>query len=397
MHHIHARLPDLDLSEAVGIQMGTHRWDKGVVVAVDHKADVAQRMRFAGNGVYRGVRVAGLEGKDVEGVPAEDLFAERQRRVAPIGVDVRVTGAAADFDIRQRSFDRFGNGGGHEPCDFHPAVLIDHAGDGIGQNDAGVGQQPTPVAGMVRAFAKVHRQLEVEHPARAEKQGRARGCQTWAVGGDENIRRKLFGVCLAERAEAGRAVFFAHFQQQFDVETQRAVACLEGLFQGGQVDQVLALVVRGATAVPAITALNDFPRRQARLPLRVIAAHHITMAVAEQGRQRRVFDAGGDHQGPAPVHRVVVHLDAETKPLDVRGDELVQVTIKLRQARGLLALGGISDAVAEQGEKGAVVELLGGVFDGMRTATHEGISSRVFEVSRKWQRTVPPSMRPAIG
>ncbi len=99
-------------------------------------------------------------------------------------------------------------------------------------------------------------------PREAEKQGRARGGQTRAVGGDENIRRKLFGMRLAERTEARRAVFFAHFQQQFDVETQRAVARLEGLFERGQIDQVLAFVIRRATAGPA-------------LPLRIVTAHHV--------------------------------------------------------------------------------------------------------------------------
>ncbi len=276
-------------------------------------------------------------------------------------------------------------------------MRIDHAGNCVGQNDAWVGQQPAPVAGMVRAFTQVHRQLEVEHPARAKKQGRARRCQAWAVGGDENVCGEFFCVGPAERAKTRRAVFFAHFQQQFDVETQLAVACLEGLLQSGQVDQVLALVVRSATSVPAFATFDDLPRRQARLPLRVITANHIAMTITEQGRQGRVFDTGRDHKGATPGDRVVMHRHAETQTLDMRCNEFVQIAIKLRQALGLLALGRIGDAFAKQGEKCAVVELFSDVFDGVRTATHKGISSRVFEVSRKWQRTVPPSMRPITG
>ncbi|MNP36950.1 hypothetical protein D3C76_1303730 [compost metagenome] len=110
------------------------------------------------------------------------------------------------------------------------------------------------------AFAQIDHQLEVEHPARAEKNRRS-GCrQARAVLGNENIRRERFAVGGTERIQARRAFFFAHFQQQFDVETQLAVASLERLFQRGQVDQVLAFVVRGAAAVPAIAFDRDLPR-----------------------------------------------------------------------------------------------------------------------------------------
>ncbi len=250
---------------------------------------------------------------------------------------------------------------------------------------------------MVRAFAQVYRQLEVEHSARAEKQGRACRRQARAIGGDKDVGGELFCVGLAERAQARGAIFLAHFQKQFDVETQLAIASLEGLLQCRQVDQVLALVVGGAAPVPALATFNHLPRRQAGLPLRVIAANHIAVAVTEQRRQFSGFDARGDHQRAASGDRVVMHGNAETQALDMRGDELMNITIQLGQALGLLALGRVGNASAEQGEKGAVVELFSDVFDGVRTATHEGICSRGFEVSCRWQRTVPPSMRPMVG
>ncbi len=81
-------------------------------------------------------------------------------------------------------------------------MLIDHAGDRIGQNDSRVGQQAAPVAGMVCAFAQVYRQLEVEHSARAEKQGRVCRRQARAIGGNENVGGEFFCVRLAERAQA---------------------------------------------------------------------------------------------------------------------------------------------------------------------------------------------------
>jgi hypothetical protein len=55
------------------------------------------------------------------------------------------------------------------------------------EDGAGVREQPAPVAGVVAALAQLYDQVEVERPARAEEQGRLRGLEAGAVGGDEDI------------------------------------------------------------------------------------------------------------------------------------------------------------------------------------------------------------------
>ncbi|MNF94603.1 hypothetical protein D3C84_773190 [compost metagenome] len=98
--------------------------------------------------------------------------------------------------------------------------------------------------------------------------------------------------------------------------------------------------------------------------MRFIAAHHISVAVAQYSRQFWMLNACGDHEGAAICHRVVIDLDAEAHGLDMRGDEVIEVAIQLGLAVRCLAFGGQGDATFEQIEKGAVVELLCGVADG---------------------------------
>ena len=55
------------------------------------------------------------------------------------------------------------------------AARVGDRGDGVGEHDAGIGEQAAPVARMVAAVAQLEREVEIEHAARAEEEGRPAG------------------------------------------------------------------------------------------------------------------------------------------------------------------------------------------------------------------------------
>ena len=74
---------------------------------------------------------------------------------------------------------------------FNLKVLIETGEEvgspGLREDDPGVGEQAAPIARMVAAFAQVHHEVHVERAARAEKDGRAVGCQARTVGSDQHV------------------------------------------------------------------------------------------------------------------------------------------------------------------------------------------------------------------
>jgi hypothetical protein len=116
------------------------------------------------------------------------------------------------------------------------------------QDDAGIGQQPTPIAGMMPAFAQIHDQVEIHRAARAEKDRRPLRREARAVRGDQHIGLEPVFVFPANLAQPGRADFFAGLDQEHRIEAEPA-SNLQHAIERRHVDRVLALIVGGAAAV----------------------------------------------------------------------------------------------------------------------------------------------------
>ncbi len=86
--------------------------------------------------------------------------------------------------------------------------------------------------------------------------------------------------------------FLAGLDQPGGVESQPAIARPQDFAQRRQVDGVLALVVGGAAAVPAVALGGQPPGRQAVAPLLVVAAHHVAVGVHQHGGQGGVVLVG---------------------------------------------------------------------------------------------------------
>ena len=170
-------------------------------------------------------------------------------------------------------------------------------------------------------------------------------------------------MLLAQLAQPRRAGFLAHFKQQLEVEPQAPVAGLEHLLQGGEVDAVLALVIGGAAAVPALAFQGQIPRVEAFAPLLGIAWHHIAMAVAEHGAQRRVFQARGNQERPTGL-RVAQHLAVKTQALQQRLDFFHQVTQQFAGVGGVLAVTAKRHPAPQVLFKVAVVQVLADASEG---------------------------------
>ena len=162
----------------------------------------------------------------------------------------------------------------------------------------------------MRSLAQIDAQREVQRPARAEKQRRRLRLQARPVRGDQHIRRQRLGLGPGERGEAGRAGLFRHLDQQGGVEAKRAPGADHRL-EGRDVDQVLALVVGGATAIKPV-AFGRQPEGVApRTPSPRHARHHVAMAVVQHRGQACILDPPGDHQRAAA--RIGVGVDPAVK------------------------------------------------------------------------------------
>ena len=119
------------------------------------------------------------------------------------------------------------------------------------------------------------------------------------------------------------------------------------LLQGTQVDAVLALVVGGAPAIPAVTVHHHDPGLQACAPLGCVATHHVAVAVAEHGKRGVGLGTFGKQKLGAACHRVGPDLAHKTQRLQQRHHVLVQVRGHHRGLCGLLAFGGKGHAVGQ--------------------------------------------------
>ena len=150
------------------------------------------------------------------------------------------------------------------------------------------------MAGMHAAGTQIDHEIEMVGAAGAGGDRRDLGHHARPVAGDQHVGGQPVGVFGDELAQAGRTAFLAGFQDQLQVEAQCAAAFGQHGFQRGQVQGVLALVVGGAAAVPAVGFLGQHPGRQARAPLVLQAADGVAVAVGQDGRAVRALQPFGE-------------------------------------------------------------------------------------------------------
>jgi hypothetical protein len=137
--------------------------------------------------------------------------------------------------------------------------------------------------------------------------------------------------------------------------------------QRRHVDAVLSLVVGGAAPVPAFALGHQGPRRKPFAPMGVLPADDVAMAVAQDRREGRVFDAARDEERAAGRHRIGDLLANEAQRLE-RGRELfAQVGAERGRGCAGVAFGAERDAAFQIGKEATVVEGRDGSGEGVGT------------------------------
>ena len=163
------------------------------------------------------------------------------------------------------------------------------------EDDAGIGEQAAPVAGMMGALAQIDDKVDRVAAARPKKQRRPIGRDPRAVRGDQQIRPQEFILVLgAKLAQSGGAHFLSHLDQNLGVEAE-APTLGDDRGERGDVDAVLSLVIGRAAAVKARALDGQRPGRKAAPPQIVEAAHGIAVPV-DQNRDRGVLHAFRDQE-----------------------------------------------------------------------------------------------------
>ena len=191
--------------------------------------------------------------------------------------------------------------------------------------------------------------------------------QARPVRGDEHVRGEQVAVVAAHFAKAQRTDLLAHLDEDLGVEAEAAPRVQHRL-QGGDVDGVLALVVGGAAAVPAIAPFGQAPRRQAFEPLVVLAAGDVAVAVGEYRGKAVRFVAFGKEEGACRRHRVLQDAAAETEFLQTRLHLVDHVGPEGIGPGRRLAFSGDGDAAFQVIEETAIVEIGGCGGDGVGSA-----------------------------
>ena len=161
---------------------------------------------------------------------------------------------------------------------------------------------------------------------------------------------------LAHFAQARRADLLAGLDQHLEVEAEPA-ARLDRRVDRGEVDRVLALVVRRPPAVEPLAFGRERPRGETGAPLRFLAADHVAVPVGEDRDCRRILDALGEQERAAAGRGVVQDPAAKAEPLEARLHLAGQVARELGRPIRVLALGRDRDAAPEIGGEAAVVEV----------------------------------------
>src|SRR3954470_18960843 len=112
---------------------------------------------------------------------------------------------------------------------------------------------------MDPAGADVDNQIEVEAAAGAGAERGDGGVCPRPVAGEEHVGGEFLLVGGDDLGEAFGPAFLAGLDDELDVEPELAAARRDNGFERGEVDDVLALVVGRAAAVPAVVAAGQGP------------------------------------------------------------------------------------------------------------------------------------------
>src|SRR5262249_43167689 len=105
--------------------------------------------------------------------------------------------------------------------DLNRPARIGDRGKRMREHDAGIGEKAAPVARMVAALAQVDDEIDRVAAARAKEQRRPVGRDARPIRGDQEIGlEKPVLMRLAQLAQPDGADFFAHLDQELDVEAE---------------------------------------------------------------------------------------------------------------------------------------------------------------------------------
>ena len=88
--------------EAVRIEMAPHGFEHMLVVRADDETQLHDRARRGRDGIDRRQGIAGLEGENLQRIPAEDALGGRLAELAPFRVDLGIVRTAAGLNVRRR-------------------------------------------------------------------------------------------------------------------------------------------------------------------------------------------------------------------------------------------------------------------------------------------------------
>ena len=256
------------------------------------------------------------------------------------------------------------------------------------QDDAGIGQQPAPVAGMMAALAQIDGEVEIIGAPCAEKDRRPLRTEPRPVGTDKNVGGEQVLVLLAELFQARRTGLLPRLDQQFRIESERSPGPQHG-FQRGDIDRVLALVVGGAAAVEPLALLGQDPGRQSLAPLLVIAQHHVAMSIGQNRRQIIGFVPIGQQEWSRPLARVFQDAAAVAHPFEGRLHLVGQIAVQHAHPLRVLAFRRYRNPAAQILDESALVEIAFDLRDRVASAHFNYLIIRECQV-RRGPNTGPP-------
>src|SRR5262249_11397861 len=149
-------------------------------------------------GIHRVLRSAAAHRQNFKRAPGINFLRGGQAWLAPIRIDDGIVGSRWDLAIgeglRYRSRGMVLAEVRNTDLTGRPA----DARDGVRELDRRIGQEPAPIAGVMRAVARVDDQIERISTAVAEKDRRPVGCEPWTIGSDENVGREPRAIFGAE-------------------------------------------------------------------------------------------------------------------------------------------------------------------------------------------------------
>ena len=117
--------------------------------------------------------------------------------------------------------------------------------------------------------------------------------------------------------------------------------------EGGDIDQVLALVVGGAATVKALALFDDCERVQTRAPLIGLGPDHIAMAIAQHGGQVVALMPLGNQKWAGIGNGVGIGLAGKSHGPQAGQHGLLQIAGQFGGLIGILAFGFKADQISK--------------------------------------------------